>query len=90
MFDNDQSSTVDFNEFKSLWHFITQWEKVFRGFDEDRSGSIDKEEFRKALTSFGNQRKKTRKRMIGYLHIFTFRLTNFCFRKPEERDCPIC
>ncbi len=58
MFDNDHSSTVDFNEFKALWHFITQWERVFRGFDEDRSGSIDKNEFRKALTSFGNTRKE--------------------------------
>jgi len=53
MFDKDSSSTIDFNEFKSLWNFITQWEKVFRGFDEDKSGSIDKNEFRKALTSFG-------------------------------------
>ncbi|CAF1335349.1 unnamed protein product [Adineta steineri] len=53
MFDKDGSSTIDFNEFKSLWQFITQWEKVFRGFDEDKSGSIDKDEFRKALASFG-------------------------------------
>ncbi|CAF3793551.1 unnamed protein product [Rotaria magnacalcarata] len=53
MFDNDNSSTINFNEFKSLWNYITQWEKIFRSFDEDRSGSIDKNEFRKALTSFG-------------------------------------
>jgi Ca2+-binding EF-hand superfamily protein len=60
MFDKDSTSTIDLNEFKSLWNFITQWEKVFRGFDEDQSGSIDKNEFRKALTSFGNKyvRKK--------------------------------
>lgn len=56
MFDGDASSTIDFNEFKALWNFITQWEKVFRGFDEDRSGSIDKNEFGKALTSFGNEK----------------------------------
>ncbi|CAF4500851.1 unnamed protein product [Rotaria socialis] len=53
MFDKDNSSTIDFNEFKSLWNYITQWEKIFRSFDEDRSGSIDKNEFRKALTTFG-------------------------------------
>lgn len=53
MFDKDNSSTIDLNEFKSLWHFITQWEKIFRGFDKDQSGSIDKNEFREALTSFG-------------------------------------
>ncbi|CAF0878703.1 unnamed protein product [Rotaria sp. Silwood1] len=53
IFDNDNSSTINFNEFKALWNFITQWEKIFRGFDEDRSGSIDRNEFRKALTTFG-------------------------------------
>ncbi|CAF3580116.1 unnamed protein product [Rotaria sordida] len=53
IFDHDNSSTIDFNEFKALWAFITQWEKVFRGFDEDQSGSIDKNELRKALTTFG-------------------------------------
>ncbi|UJR20762.1 hypothetical protein I4U23_023880 [Adineta vaga] len=53
MFDQDGSATIDYKEFKALWNFITEWEKVFRGFDEDKSGSIDKTEFRKALTSFG-------------------------------------
>lgn len=56
MFDKNATSTIDFNEFQSLWNFITEWEKVFRGFDEDQSGSIDKDEFRKALASFGNNR----------------------------------
>jgi Ca2+-binding EF-hand superfamily protein len=73
MFDNDNTSTINFNEFKSLWQFITQWEKIFRGFDEDKSGSIDKNEFTKALTSFGKE--KCKKRMICYLHIFSFRST---------------
>ena len=58
MFDQDNTSTIDFNEFKALWNFITQWEKVFRGFDADQSGSIDKTEFRNALTSFGNKREQ--------------------------------
>jgi len=53
MFDQDHTSTIDFNEFKALWNFITQWEKVFRSFDTDQSGSIDKNELRNALTSFG-------------------------------------
>ena len=57
MFDRDASSTIDYNEFKSLWQFVVQWEKVFRGFDEDQSGTINKDEFRKALTSFGNEKK---------------------------------
>jgi Ca2+-binding EF-hand superfamily protein len=77
MFDKDNTSTIDLNEFKSLWNFIIQWEKVFRGFDEDRSGSIDKNEFRNALTSFGNKHKK---RMSEYKHLFTFRSTIFSKR----------
>jgi hypothetical protein len=59
MFDNDNSSTINLDEFKSLWHFITEWEKVFRGFDEDKSGAIDKTEFRNALSSFGNNESKS-------------------------------
>jgi len=53
MFDKDHNSTIDLTEFKALWHFIVEWEKVFRGSDEDRSGAIDKSEFRKALASSG-------------------------------------
>lgn len=63
MFDKDSTSTIDFDEFKSLWQFITQWEKVFRGFDEDQSGTIDKSEFRKALTSFGNDPRNRKKQI---------------------------
>jgi len=59
MFDKDNSATIDLNEFKSLWHFITEWEKVFRNFDKDQSGSIDKNEFRDALTSFGKDKEKS-------------------------------
>ena len=71
MFDKDHNSTIDLNEFKALWNFIIEWEKVFRGFDEDRSGAIDKSEFRKALASSGNQRR----RMDEYLHMFILRST---------------
>jgi Ca2+-binding EF-hand superfamily protein len=83
MFDKDNSATIDFNEFKSLWQFITQWEKVFRGFDEDKSGSIDKTEFRKALTSFGNKHKNEK----NDLHTLIFRSTigDFDFRRERNR-----
>lgn len=72
MFDRDATSTIDINEFKTLWQFIVQWEKIFRGYDEDGSGKIDKDEFRKALTSFGNDERKREFpaiRISGYLHI---------------------
>ena len=69
MFDKDGSATIDFKEFTALWNFITQWEKVFRGFDEDKSGSIDKSEFRKALTSFGNERNRTERIILCFAFI---------------------
>jgi programmed cell death protein 6 len=56
MFDRDGSSTIDFNEFASLWKYVNDWQACFRSFDRDNSGSIDKNEFKQALTAFGNSR----------------------------------
>lgn len=30
MFDQDGSATIDLNEFRSLWRYVTEWEKCFR------------------------------------------------------------
>lgn len=57
MFDEDKSATISFDEFKQLWRFVTEWEKVFRNFDHDQSGSINKAEFQQALTAFGKKRR---------------------------------
>lgn len=54
MFDQDRSGSINFQEFQSLWKYITDWQNCFRGFDRDNSGSIDKRELMSALTSFGN------------------------------------
>jgi len=54
MFDQDRSGSINFQEFQSLWKYITDWQNCFRGFDRDNSGSIDKRELTSALTSFGN------------------------------------
>ena len=54
MFDRDGSATIDFEEFASLWKYIDDWQKCFRSFDKDNSGSIDKNELKLALTTFGN------------------------------------
>lgn len=53
MFDVDRSGTIGFNEFCGLWKYIKDWQNVFRHFDRDRSGSIDRNELRDALRQFG-------------------------------------
>ncbi|XP_067931885.1 programmed cell death protein 6-like isoform X2 [Watersipora subatra] len=53
MFDKDNSGTINFQEFQSLWKYVTDWQNTFRGYDRDGSGSIDKNELKNALTSFG-------------------------------------
>jgi len=30
MFDQDASSTIDFQEFRALWKYVSDWEKCFR------------------------------------------------------------
>jgi Ca2+-binding EF-hand superfamily protein len=53
MFDKDGSATIDFEEFAALWKYIDDWQRCFRSFDRDNSGSIDRNELKSALTSFG-------------------------------------
>lgn len=53
MFDRSRVGTVDFDEFVSLWNYITSWLSCFQSFDLDRSGAIDKRELSEALTRFG-------------------------------------
>nr|KAG5702880.1 hypothetical protein BaRGS_019099 [Batillaria attramentaria] len=54
MFDRDNSGTINFQEFQSLWKYVTDWQGCFRNFDRDNSGSIDKNELKTALASFEN------------------------------------
>ncbi|CAF0896944.1 unnamed protein product [Rotaria sp. Silwood1] len=53
MFDRDGSSTIDFEEFRDLWRYVSDWERCFRKYDLDGSGTIDKHELKTALSSFG-------------------------------------
>ena len=53
MFDRDRSGTINFTEFGSLWKYVTDWQQTFRNYDKDNSGSIDKNELKTALSSFG-------------------------------------
>ncbi|KAG0705367.1 hypothetical protein DFH29DRAFT_1032046 [Suillus ampliporus] len=53
IFDTDRSGTIGFNEFAGLWKYIAEWQRVFKHFDRDHSGSIDGRELAEALRSFG-------------------------------------
>jgi len=53
MFDHDHTGTIGFHEFSGLWKYVTDWQNTFRTYDRDNSGSIDKNELKNALTSFG-------------------------------------
>lgn len=54
MFDRENKGGVNFNEFTGVWKYITDWQNVFRAYDRDNSGMIDKNELKQALTGFGN------------------------------------
>jgi len=53
MFDRDNSGSINFQEFSSLWKYVTDWQNCFRSYDRDQSGSIDKNELKTALSGFG-------------------------------------
>lgn len=55
MFDRENKGGVNFNEFAGVWKYITDWQNIFRTYDRDNSGFIDKIELRQALTGFGEQ-----------------------------------
>lgn len=53
MFDKDGSGTVSFEEFCALWKYVTDWLNCFKSFDQDNSGTIDKNELKTAFATFG-------------------------------------
>jgi hypothetical protein len=50
---SDNTGTIDFNEFAGLWKYIEDWKQCFQTFDVDGSGSIDRNEMKHALRTFG-------------------------------------
>ena len=46
MFDHDNSGAIEFNEFQALWQYVTDWQRTFRSYDQDNSGTIDREELK--------------------------------------------
>ncbi|NXS41314.1 SORCN protein, partial [Balaeniceps rex] len=53
MLDRDMSGTLGFNEFKELWAVVNGWKQHFVSFDNDRSGTVDRQELEKALMNMG-------------------------------------
>ncbi|XP_023440427.1 programmed cell death protein 6 isoform X3 [Dasypus novemcinctus] len=53
MFDRENKAGVNFTEFTGVWKYITDWQNVFRTYDRDNSGMIDKNELKQALSGFG-------------------------------------
>ncbi|XP_066921053.1 programmed cell death protein 6-like [Clytia hemisphaerica] len=53
MFDFNNNGTIDFNEFCSLWQYVTDWTRTFKGYDLDGNGTIDHKELSQAMHGFG-------------------------------------
>uniref|UniRef100_A0A8C9RMU3 Programmed cell death 6 n=1 Tax=Scleropages formosus TaxID=113540 RepID=A0A8C9RMU3_SCLFO len=53
MFDKDKKGGVNFSEFAGVWKYINDWQNIFRTYDRDNSGRIDRNELKQALTVFG-------------------------------------
>ena len=49
MFDKDRTGTINFQEFGSLWKYVTDWQTTFRSYDKDNSGAIDKVELKTGI-----------------------------------------
>jgi len=55
VFDKDKSGQIGFNEFASLYKFISTMQSAFQNYDRDRSGSIEFNEVIQAIQQGGFQ-----------------------------------
>lgn len=53
LLDRDNSGTLNFTEFQSLWSALHMWRDTFHRFDRDRSGRINPVELSQAIQSYG-------------------------------------
>jgi len=54
MFDHDNSGAIEFNEFYALWQYVTDWQRTFRSYDQDNSGTIDRQELKTGIFSLND------------------------------------
>lgn len=53
MFDKGQKQAIDIFEFQALFNYVNSWLGVFKGFDQDNSGTIQEDELTCAFTKMG-------------------------------------
>ncbi|KAG8798265.1 hypothetical protein FRC16_007597 [Serendipita sp. 398] len=53
IFDTNRNGTIGFNEFNGLFKYIEEWQRVFKHWDTDQSGTIEERELAGALNGFG-------------------------------------
>ncbi|XP_022127446.2 programmed cell death protein 6-like [Pieris rapae] len=53
MFDKESRGVISFDDFGTLWKYVSDWQNCFKSFDTDNSGNIDSKELKNALNAFG-------------------------------------
>lgn len=62
--DSDTTGKLGFKEFKYLWRNIKKWQRVYKQYDRDHSGSLGSSQLRGALQAAGFQLKEQLYQMI--------------------------